>query len=116
MGKIGIMFVFLALFAQAEESTALQERCLNCHHTQQIPDMLISKRYLMMYSTKARIEEAMFRYLKDPKKEHSIMPAPFFLKFPMKEKTDLDTETLQKMIRAYVEKFDMQKRLILEEK
>ena len=111
-----MIFVCLAFFAQAEEQHTLQQSCLNCHHIQQIPDNLISKRYLMQYSTKMRIEEAMFRYLNDPKKEHSIMPAPFFLKFPMKEKTDLDEVTLKKMIRAYVEKFDIQKRLILEKK
>ena len=110
------MFVFLAFFAWAEEQNALQQRCLNCHHTQQIPDNLVSKRYLMQYSTKARIEEAMFRYLEDPQKERSIMPAPFFLKFPMKEKTDLDEVTLKKMIQIYVEKFDIQKRLILGKK
>ncbi len=114
MGKIAMILLFMALSTMAGESASLQQKCLDCHKTQQIPDNLISKRYLMQYSTKVRIEEAVFRYLNNPKKGHSIMPAPFFLKFPMKEKTDLDEVTLKKVIRAYVEKFDMKKRLILE--
>ena len=60
----------------------LEQKCLHCHQEQQIPSNLISKRYLMKYSTDKHIEEAMFKYLKDPKKEHSIMPCTFFLKVP----------------------------------
>jgi len=43
------------------------------------------------------------------------MPAPFFLKFPMKEKIFLDDSSLRKHIQAYLEQFDIKKRLILEE-
>jgi hypothetical protein len=69
----------------------------------------------MKYSTDKRMEQAMFTYMKDPKKENSIMPAPFFLKFPMKEKMMLDDAVLREDIRAYLKKFNMKKRLILEE-
>ena len=89
--------------------------CLSCHQQQQIPSSLIYKRYLMKYSTDKRMEEAIFIYMKDPKKENSIMPAPFFLKFPMKEKIDLDDDTLRKHIKSYLELFDIKKKLMLEE-
>ena len=121
MGKLGmtfIVFMILTLSLFASESTAnnddLEQKCLHCHQEQQIPNNLISKRYLMRYSTDNRIEEAMFKYLKDPKKEYSIMPAPFFSKFPMKEKSLLDDISLKQNIKAFFEKYNMKKKLVLE--
>ncbi len=110
---------FLSLFLYAEEldtqEHSFKSTCLACHQQQQIPNDLMYKRYLMKYSTSRRMEEAMFTYMKDPKQEHSIMPAPFFLKFPMKEKISLDDSSLRKHIQAYLEEFDIKKKLMLEE-
>jgi hypothetical protein len=69
----------------------------------------------MKYSTVKRMKDAMAVYMKGPSKEHSIMPAPFFLKFPMKEKTDLSDANLGKNIQSYLEMFDIKKKLRLEE-
>jgi hypothetical protein len=119
MGKIVVIISFLSLLLFAEESNiqdnAFANVCLNCHQQQQIPSSLIYKRYLMKYSTNKNMEKAIFNYLKDPKKEHSIMPAPFFLKFPMKEKILLDDKTLRKYIQLYLQQFDIKKKLVLEE-
>ena len=118
MGKLSITFIVLTLSLFAVESVvnndALEINCLHCHQEQQIPSNLISKRYLMHYSTDKRVEEAMFKYLKDPKKEHSIMPAPFFSKFPMKEKSMLDDVSLKQNIKVFFEKYNMKKKLVLE--
>lgn len=114
MGKLVIILTLFGSFVIAGESS-LQQECLYCHQTQQIPNALIYKRYLMKYSTENRMEEAMFTYLKDPKKEHSIMPAPFFLKFPMKEALNLSDEVLKKNIQGFLRKYDMKKKLILEQ-
>jgi len=118
MEKIVIVLSFLSLFLFAEESNIQDNTftgaCLSCHQQQQIPSGLIYKRYLMKYSTRKGIEEAMFIYMKDPKKENSIMPVPFFLKFPMKEKISLDDRTLRKYIKMYLERFDIKKKLVLE--
>ena len=118
MGKLNIIFIVLTLSLFAVESVvsndALEINCLHCHQEQQIPSNLISKRYLMHYSTDKRVEEAMFKYLKDPKKEHSIMPTPFFSKFPMKEKSLLDDVSLKQNIKVFFEKYNMKKKLVLE--
>ena len=117
MGKLGMTFMVLAWSLVADESivnnTDLEQKCLHCHQKHQIPSNLISKRYLMKYSTDKRVEEAMFMYLKDPKKEHSIMPAPFFSKFPMKEKSLLDDVSLKQNIKVFFEKYNMKKKLVL---
>ena len=114
MGKLSLLLTVLTACVLAEETASLQQHCLNCHQEQQIPSALIYKRYLMKYSTNDRMEKAMLTYLKNPQKEHSIMPAPFFLKFPMKEKQLFDDAYLRRHIRLYLEKFDMKKRLRLE--
>jgi hypothetical protein len=115
-GVIAGIVLTASLFAAetANPENGLESTCLSCHKEQQIPSDLIYRRYLMKYSTPDRIEKAMFAYLKEPLQSRSIMPPQFFLKFPMKPPLDLDDETLLKEIRAYIRKFDIKKRLILE--
>lgn len=111
-----IIFVIFTtiIFAESENRSSLETNCLECHQKQQIPSTLIYKRYLMKYSTNTQMEEAIFHYLKDPKKEKSIMPPQFFLKFPMKKKVELDDILLKHNIRAYLKKFDLKQYLIVD--
>jgi len=112
MEKIVLFCIFsIGVFADFNQ---LERHCLSCHKAQQIPSNLIYRRYLMKYSTTKQIEDAMFNYLKNPKKERSILPAQFFLKFPMKKALQLNDVELQQSIKAYVEQFDVKKKLILE--
>ncbi|WP_309499322.1 hypothetical protein [Sulfurovum sp.] len=118
MEKVIRIFIFVccsALYGQEVgiQAQQLQEACLKCHIQEQIPDELIYKRYLMKYSTTKSMEKAIENYLKNPKKENSIMPPPFFLKFPMKEALVLDDENLEKNIRAFLDMFDVKKKLVL---
>jgi len=114
MERVIFLSLFISLFLFGEDD--LQKNCLNCHQQEQIPSYMIYKRYLLKYSVKEKIEDAIYNYLKDPKRENSIMPKPFFLKFPMKEPLGLDDETLKKSVKMYVEKFDVRKRLKLGKK
>ena len=118
MGKITFFLSVLVIVGFAREegdntSENLQTACLQCHQKEQIPSSLIYRRYLMHYSTPERISEAMFRYLKAPKRENSIMPPQFFLKFPMKKKIEMDDADLKTYIHRYIEAFDIKKKLVL---
>ncbi|HEC45333.1 MAG: hypothetical protein B6D54_01580 [Epsilonproteobacteria bacterium 4484_65] len=118
MEKIICFFALLCIVGHAqdvniEDKQQLQKECLQCHVEQQIPSALIYRRYLMKYSTFERMEKAIFTYIKNPDKKRSIMPSQFFLKFPMKEKTMLDDDTLQKTIKSYLNTFDVKKKLVL---
>jgi hypothetical protein len=95
------------------EKGDLQKTCLQCHQEQKIPSEMIYRRYLMRYSTPERIEKMMLAYLRRPRKEYSIMPPQFFLKFPMKQPIEMDEKVLEPYIRSYIEKFDIKKRLYL---
>ena len=117
MGKIIFFCTLLVVSLYAEEPLSTQEQlqsnCLNCHTQDQIPNDLIFRRYLMKYSTQEAMNKAILKYLKDPLKENSIMPHPFFSKFPMKKTLDLDDTTLKQNIRTFLETFDVKKKLIL---
>ena len=108
-----MMYVGLYAEESSAEKQQLQETCLQCHIQDQIPNALIYRRYLMTYSTQEAMKKAIMKYLKNPQKENSIMPPPFFSKFPMKEALDLDDESLEKNIRAFLDNFDVKKKLIL---
>ncbi len=118
MGKIIFFFSLLGVVLNAQDISVkddqqLQKECLQCHVEQQIPSALVYRRYLMKYSTFERMEEAIYTYIKNPDLKHSIMPPQFFLKFPMKEATTLDDDMLQKMIKSYLNTFDVKKKLVL---
>ena len=60
------------------------------------------------------MKKVMFSYLQKPTKKGSIMPKPFFFKFPMKRKIVLDSEALKKSIDDYLDYFDVIKKLRLQ--
>jgi hypothetical protein len=87
--------------------------CIECHKEQNIPSELIYRKYLMKYSSNKIIKDKMFKYLQNPKKENSIMPKQFFIKFPMKDGTDLNQTQLLYEIDKYIEKFNIADKLQL---
>ncbi len=93
----------------------LQKDCLKCHIKENIPSELIYRRYLARYSTQKNMEDAIFKYLKNPQKNRSILPTQFFRKFPLKGKTDLSDTDLKDDIKEYLEKFDVKRKLVLQE-
>jgi len=101
------------LYAQTPTETALQKNCLACHIQQKIPSELIYRRYLLRYSTHRAIRQTLLAYLQHPTKETSIMPEQFFLKFPMKGASNLNHTVVLQNIDAYLNHFDIRKKLIL---
>lgn len=108
-----ISLSFTLLIAKTPTTPLLQTNCMNCHVQQKVPSELIYRRYLSKYSTHVTIKKALLIYLKTPKKENSIMPKQFFLKFPKKEAMDLNNTELNKSIDAYLDYFDVKKKLVL---
>jgi hypothetical protein len=109
MGKIIIILSSFILLLQA----GVERDCLSCHKEIKVPNKLIYKRYLMEYSTKEYMKDAIINYLKNPNKKNSIMPSVFFSKFPMKGAIRKDKKHLEKDVLEYLDKFDIKKKLIL---
>lgn len=70
----------------------------------------------MKYSTHKNIKNQLLIYLKKPSRQTSIMPKQFFLKFPEKEALDLNKTVLKESIEAYLDYFEVKKRLRLKQK
>ncbi len=111
MAKVAII-IFLTLSLYSGE--LLKKNCLNCHQKEQLPTKLIYKRYLMKYSTKKSIFNALYNYLKNPNIKNSIMPKAFFSKFPIKDRLNLDDKELNATIKEFIEEYDIKKHLILD--
>ena len=112
MDKI-ITLLFISSLLLFSENISIEENCLNCHRKEKIPSELIYRRYLSQYSTQENIKSVLFNYLQNPSQETSIMPKQFFLKFPEKEALDLNQSYLEKNIDAYLDFFDIKKKLVL---
>ena len=112
--KLLIVLPILSHLSSGEEPTPrLQNSCLTCHQEQKIPSELIYRRYILKYSTNSNIKTQLLNYLKNPKKERSIMPKQFFLKFPEKKLLDMNETALQNRIDDYLNYFDVRKKLEL---
>ena len=114
MAKIVFIF-FMAFFSLWGEDhlaeLSLQNACLSCHAQQQIPSEMIYRRYLLKYSSTSVIKQKIYAYLKAPSTQASIMPKPFFRKFPLNEPSKLDDKTLLELIDAYIDLYDVRKKI-----
>ena len=99
--------------AQENSTAALDKACLSCHQAQQIPSEMIYRRYLMHYASKETIKKKIAAYLKHPSTDTSIMPAPFFRKFPLKKATTLDDKRLERLIEAYIAHYDVDGKIVI---
>ena len=106
-----LLIVYMSWGISSED--ILDKRCLSCHKTNQIPSELIYKKYLLKYSTRSNISEAMRLYLQHPKQDKSTLPQQFFLKFPIKAPTNLDDDNLSEAIELFIDYYDIKKRLYL---
>lgn len=117
MVKFLVFMVTICSLSYGEEipnnETELFKNCISCHVSEQVPSELIYRRYLIKYSSHKKIKKVMFEYLKKPSIDRTIMPKQFFNKFPQKEPSHLAEEELLKGIEAYLEFYDIQKRLQL---
>jgi len=114
MVKNSIIFIIFITFIDAKSSSInLEKTCLSCHTKQKIPSELIYRRYLMKYSDSTIIKNRILEYLKHPIQKNSIMPKQFFLKFPMKNRTDLNQTILYQEVEEYINFFDIKKKLVL---
>jgi hypothetical protein len=113
MAKKIIWPILLAITVTYADGNTLDDVCLQCHRKNRVPDTIIYRRYLQTYGTPDRMVAAMQAYIRNPNKSRSIMPPQFFYKFPMKPNRTYEPETLERFIRAYIERFDVRKRLRL---
>lgn len=103
MGKIVFCLIILLSVGIAEEN--YETLCAACHKAKGLPDQAIYRRYVLQYSSEAKIKKAMMDYLKNPSSEHSVMPEQFIARFGLKEQIKLSDALLEKAIEEMIEKY-----------
>lgn len=101
---------FFLLFCTLLNASEFEQNCLNCHG-EDFKFNIIMKKYTLKYSSEKRIKKAIFEYLKEPAYDKSILPLEYIKKFGIKKKSELDDETLKKMIDIYYDKFNLPSKL-----
>lgn len=107
MVKILSVFIICISFLNADR---FEQECLTCHGDDFKFNIIMDK-YTLKYSSEKRIKEAMFRYLKNPSYESSILPPDYIKKFGIKEKSALEDGLLKQMIDIYYKRFNLASKL-----
>jgi hypothetical protein len=107
-----ILLIFFMLFS-LNGSESFKNVCLKCHIEKNVPNDIIYKRYLLRYSSKIKMREAMISFLKKPTVEKTIMPIRFVAIFGLKDAMILSDEELTKYIDELIENYDVKKKLTL---
>lgn len=98
MVKIVVMVFVILLHLQA---SVYKENCVKCHQSMPVKIDKFFYRYLLKYSSEIETKYAITEYLKNPKKENSILNAALLNRFGVKKKTTLSAKKLQEAIDEY---------------
>jgi hypothetical protein len=104
--KTALLILFCTLLSASE----FDKNCLSCHEGD-FKFHIIMKKYTLKYSSEKRIKEAIYKYLKEPTAERSILPSEYIKRFGIKERSDLDDETLRQMIDIYYQEYNLPSKL-----
>ena len=100
-----VILSFSFLNAAKTKKTVYETNCIKCHKKLPVSIDKYFYRYLLKYSSEKSVKESMFKYLKKPKKDMTIMPAAFIKRFGVKKKTKLSDKKLNEALDIYWEKY-----------
>lgn len=79
-----ISLISISLFAAKND--IYETDCVKCHNRIPVAIDKYFYRYLLKYSSEKEVKKAMFNFLKNPKKEDSLMSESFINRFGVKKK------------------------------
>lgn len=105
------ILITLLLSLSISHANSFEKECLECHHKLPVTFNTFYMQYLIKFSSQRRIKEAMFYYLKDPKKEQSVMNQRLIKRLGVMPKLDLKEKELKSLIDIYIHSYDVKKKL-----
>lgn len=84
-------------------ASVYENNCVSCHKALPVSIDKYFYRYLLKYSSKSSVNEAMMKYLKNPSKDTTIMPEAFISRFGVKKRTTLSDNELKNALDEYWE-------------
>jgi hypothetical protein len=107
-----ILLIFSATLLFANSNSL--DKCNKCHNNFTAPPyQKVYKHYLLKYSSKERIKNAMIDFLTSPATQKSAMPKGMKRRFNPDEHIVLDLMVIEKAVDILIEREDMIKRLKL---
>ena len=91
-------------------ANSFEKNCKNCHFQTRQLEMFISK-YTLKYSSEDRIKKAIFKYIKNPSIQTSVMPRGFLNRWGVKEATTLDDIELKNSIDSYFKRYNIKNKI-----
>ncbi|MDX9742924.1 MAG: hypothetical protein RBT59_03830 [Arcobacteraceae bacterium] len=98
------IIIFTFLISHSLFGGNFEKNCLECHFATEQLKMFL-ERYEEKYGSEKEVKKAIFEYLKNPKKENSIMPNGFLRRFGVKEKSTLSDKELKSTVEIYYQMY-----------
>ncbi len=112
MGRV-VLILFLGLQCLVAQESQVPKRCTACHEKSAPPLPLVYRRYLMLYSSKARIQKKMVDFLSAPSKEKSAMPEGMKNRFNPQNHPAFATSVAKEAVDKLIEKEDLIPRIVV---
>ena len=107
--KLWIIILLCSQLSMAED--AFEKNCVPCHKSLETSLEEMFKNYLLLYSSEANVKIGIENYLRFPSKEVSAMSRLFITTYGVKQKIELNTNTLREAIDIYWEKYKVMDKL-----
>ena len=96
----------LCILATFSIANIFETNCVACH-TDKSELKLFMANYTLKYSSAKNIKKAMFKFLRSPTSNRSIMPSYYIKEVGFKEKSNLNATQLKSAIDQYYKKYKL---------
>jgi len=101
-----VKILFIILFSISLFANSFNTNCLSCHKNKQELKLFMAK-YTLKYSSENNIKKALFRFLKSPTSNKSIMPFSYIKKVGYKDDSTLNDKELKEAIDTYYKQYKL---------
>ena len=112
MGKV-VLILLLGLSCLVADESPNTASCTVCHEKSAPPLSRIYRRYLMLYSSKERIQKRMIDFLHAPSKAKSAMPEGMKNRFNPQKHPAFSPQIAKKAVDTLIEKEDLIPRIVV---
>ena len=105
-GKKMIKIVVLLVLNSCLVANTFQINCNSCHKNEKELKLFMTK-YSLQYSSENNIKKALFRFLRSPSSNRSIMPFEYIQKIGFKQNSILNDKDLKEAINIYYKKYKL---------
>ena len=96
-----VKILFIVFLQIALTAGVYEQNCVECHKSMPVKIDKFFYRYLLKYSSEEGLKSALISYLKNPKKEKTILQEGLQNRFGIKKKTTLSDTELKEAVDEY---------------